>query len=133
MKQTDKFAIMLLSIAAAIAVLLSVMAYLSTNSSILPDIAGVIATPFRSVSSAITNTIDGYLAYMSDFDALKEENEKLKLQIAEMEAEVRQAKADSDENARLRELAELREQRRDLHLESARVLEQDASNWSSMS
>ncbi len=132
MKQTDKFAIMLLSIAAAIAVLLSVMAYLSTNSSILPDIAGVIATPFRSVSSAITNTIDGYLAYMSDFDALKEENEKLKLQIAEMEAEVRQAKADSDENARLRELAELREQRRDLHLESARVLEQDASNWSSM-
>ncbi len=132
MKQTDKFAIMLLSIAAAIAVLLSIMTYLSTNSSILPDIAGVIATPFRSVSSTITNTIDGCLAYMSDFDALKEENERLKLQIAEMEEEVRQAKADSDENARLRDLAELREQRRDLHLESARVLEQDASNWSSM-
>ena len=39
--------------------------------------------------------------------------------------------ADRDENVRLREVAELRKQRRDLHLESARVLVQDVSNWCS--
>lgn len=48
-----------------------------------------------------------------------------------MEETVRQAQADRDENVRLREVAELRKQRRDLHLESARVLVQDVSNWCS--
>lgn len=132
MKQPDKFAILLLSIAAAIAVLLSALTYLSTNSSFFQDVAGIAATPFRSVAAAVTNAVNDCLDYMSDFDALQAENEQLKLQIAEMEEEVRQAKADREENVRLRELAELREQRRDLHFESARILEQDASNWSSM-
>ena len=70
--------------------------------------------------------------YFTEFDALKEENRQLKLQIAEMEEEVRQATFDREENAHLRKVAELREQRRDLHLESARVLVQDSSNWCSL-
>ena len=45
---------------------------------------------------------------------------------------VRQAERDSEENARLRDLLELREQRRDLHFESARIVESDTSNWQSV-
>lgn len=118
--------------AAAIAVLLSVMSYFSATSAPLPNLAGMIAAPFRSASSALSETFRGWGAYFTEFDRLKEENAQLKQQIAEMEETVRQAQADRDENQRLREVAQLRQQRRDLHLESARVVAQDTSNWSSL-
>lgn len=132
MKQPDRFTITVLSIAAAIAVLLSVLTYFSTNSSALPDLAGVIASPFRSLAASVTETVDQWKAYLTEFDALKEENARLKLELAEKEAVIRQAERDREENARLRELADLRQQRRDLHFESARILVQDVSNWSSL-
>ncbi len=128
-RPSNRFFIMLLALAAAVAVLLSVMSYFSTTSAALPNLAGIVATPFRSASAAISETFDRWAGYFTEVDALREENRQLKLQIAEMEETVRQATFDREENAHLRNVAELREQRRDLHLESARVLVQDSSNW----
>ena len=131
-RPSDRFGITILALAAVIAVLLSVMSYFSATSAPLPNLVGIIAAPFRSVSSSVSELVGGWSAYLTQFDELKEENRQLKLQIAEMEETVRQAQADRDENARLREAAELRAQRRDLHWESARVLAQDTSNWASL-
>lgn len=131
-RPANKFGIVVLAVAAAIAVALSVMSYFSVSAAALPNLAGIIASPFRSASAAISARVADWAGYVTEFDALKAENEELKRKIAEMEETVRQAEADREENVRLRELAELREQRRDLHFESARVLGQDASNWSSM-
>ena len=131
-RPVNKFPILLLAIAAAVAVLMSVMTYVSATSAVLPDLAGIVASPFRAASASITRTVQGWVDYLTEFDALKAENEALKRQIADMESTVRQAELVRDENARLRELADLREQRRDLHFEAARVLVQDVSNWSSM-
>ena len=131
-RPVNKFPILLLAIAAAVAVLMSVMTYVSATSAVLPDLAGIIASPFRAASASITRTVQGWVDYLTEFDALKAENEALKRQIADMESTVRQAELVRDENARLRELADLREQRRDLHFEAARVLVQDVSNWSSL-
>ena len=131
-RSSNRFLIMILSLAAAIAVVLSVMSYFSATSAALPNLAGIVASPFRSLSAAVTETLGGWMDYFTEFDALKEENRQLKLQIAEMEEDVRQATFDREENAHLRKVAELREQRRDLHLESARVLVQDSSNWYSL-
>lgn len=128
----NKFWIILLAIATGVAVLLSVMTYFSTTSAVMPNIAGIIAQPFRSVSTTIYEGVGKWHAYLTEFDALKAENEELKKKIAQMEADNRQAVADREENARLRALADLREQRRELSFESARILVQDASNWSSM-
>ena len=128
-RPSNRFVIMVLAVAAAAAVLLSVMSYLSATSAPLPNVAGIIASPFRSVSASVSETFRRWTGYFVGVDELREENEQLKKQIAEMEETVRQAQADRDENARLREVAQLREQRRDLHLESARVLVQDSSNW----
>lgn len=123
---------MVLSLAAAIAVLLSVMTYFSTTSAALPNLAGIVTAPFRSASASLAETVRRWTDYFVGFDALEEENRQLKRQIAEMEETVRQAQADREENVRLREVAGLREQRRDLHLEAARVLVQDDSNWYSL-
>lgn len=128
----NKFGVTVLAVAAAIAVLLSVMSYFSTTSAALPNLAGMIAAPFRSLAASLSDSVRDWTGYLTEFDALKAENEQLKLQIARMEETVRQAEADRDENVRLRELAQLRQQRRDLHMESARVLVQDVSNWSSL-
>ena len=127
-----KYGVIVLSLAVVIAVILSVMAYFSTSAAPLPDVAGIIASPFRSAGAAITETVSGWVDYFTEFDALKEENEQLKLEIAEMETAIRQAEKDSEENERLRKLLDLREQRRDLHFESARIVESDSSNWESV-
>lgn len=127
-----KYGVIVLSLAVVIAVILSVMAYFSTSAAPLPNVAGIIASPFRSAGAAITETVSGWVDYFAEFDALKEENEQLKLEIAEMETAIRQAEKDSEENERLRKLLDLREQRRDLHFESARIVESDSSNWESV-
>ena len=131
-RSSNRFLIMILSLAAAIAVLLSVMSYFSATSAALPNLAGIAASPFRALSAAVSETLGHWADYFTRFDELEEENRQLKLQIAEMEEDVRQATFDREENAHLRKVAELREQRRDLHLESARVLVQDSSNWYSL-
>lgn len=128
-RSSNHFLIMILSVAVVVAVLLSVMSYLSATSAALPNLAGIIAAPFRSASAAVSGTFRGWVDYFTEFDELKEENRQLKLQIARMEEDIRQATFDREENAHLRKVAELREKRRDLHLESVRVLVQDNSNW----
>ena len=131
-RPVNKFGITVLAVAAAVAGLLSVMSYFSSTAAALPNLTGIIAAPFRSVAASLSDTVRQWTGYLTEFDALRAENEQLRLQIAQMEETVRQAEADRDENVRLRELTGLRQQRRDLRWESARVLVQDVSNWSSL-
>lgn len=127
-----KYGVIALSLAVAVAVILSVMTYFSTTSAVLPNIAGIVASPFRAVGEAITSKVGEWVDYFTEFDELKAENEELRRELAEAEASIRQAEYDREENARLRELLDLRAQRRDLTFESARIVERDYSNWSSM-
>ena len=127
-----KYGVVILSIAVVIAVLLSAMTLFSTNSAVFNNIVGTVATPFRTVSTVISNQLEEWVQYFTDFDRLKQENAQLKQELAELEDAVRQAEYDSEENKRLRELLELRAQRRDLTYESALIIERDISNWSSV-
>ena len=127
-----KYGVVILSIAVAIAVLLSVMTFFSANSSVFNNIVGTVATPLRTVGTVISNKIGEWKQYFTDFDTLKAENEQLKRELADLQNTLRQAEHDRDENKRLRELLKLREQRRDLTFESALIIERDISNWSSV-
>lgn len=131
-RPSDRFGITVLALAATVAVLLSIMGYFSATAAPLPNLAGIVVSPFRSAAASVSELAERWTNYFTQFDALQEENRRLKLQIAKMEEDVRQAQADREENARLREVAQLREQRRDLHWESAKVLAQDTSNWASL-
>ena len=126
-----KYGIMVLAVSATVAVMLSLITFFSSNTDLLTDAANTIAAPFRSASAAVAGWIGDRQRYADEFDALREENEALKLEIARMEEELRQAEKDSEENRTLRRLLELREQRRDLQWESARIVERDADNWAS--
>jgi len=117
---------------AVIAVVLAVLSVFSTTSSPLVNLAQTITSPFRAAYTAAAGWLMDKQNYYEDTLALKAENQELKKRIAEMEAEVRQAQNDSEENERLRSLMNLREQRRDLSdLEAATITEHSPSNWTS--
>ncbi len=127
-----KYGLAVLLLAVLIAVLLSIMAFVSTSSALLSNLAGIIASPFRAVGSAVVGTVTGWGDYLTEFDRLKAENEALRKELAETKASIRQAEQDREENRILREQLELKAQRRDLTTVAARIVEQDSSNWSSM-
>ena len=127
-----KYGMIVLSVAVAVAILLSVMTFFSSTSAAFPNLLGTIAAPFRQIGATITHTVEGWVQYFTDYDALVEENRRLKEELAEMASSIRQAEYDREENRRLRELLDLRQQRRDLTFESALIVEEDVSNWASM-
>ena len=97
---------------AVIAVALALLSYFSTNASPLVDLTNTITSPFRAVCTSVSGWFTDKQNYYEDVTALKAENEALKKQIAEMEATVRQGEAASQENVFLRDLLDLRQQRR---------------------
>ncbi|MBE6940227.1 MAG: rod shape-determining protein MreC [Ruminococcaceae bacterium] len=127
----NKNGIWLLAAAAVIMVTLSLFSILGSGSSILENAAGVIASPFRSAAAAITEWFDGIRGQFEDVNQLQEENDALRREIAQLEEALRQAQTDSQENERLRNLLNLRQQRRDFVFESATITQRSASNWAS--
>ena len=123
--------LMVLAAAAAVMVILSLVTYFSSNTDALTGIVNTVAAPFRSMSAAVSGWVDDKVRFAREFDALEEENQALREELAALEAEIRQAREDREENALLRELLDLREQRRDFELESARVTQGSTSNWAS--
>ena len=79
----------------------------------------------------MANWITDKQNYYQDVTALEEENTSLRRENAQLRAQLRQAETDSEENARLRELLNLREQIYDLELETAMVTEHEVTNWTS--
>ena len=128
-KFLKEYGLWILFATAVIAVALAVMSFFASTSSPLANLAGVIASPFRTTYSTLANWIAEQQAYFADNQALLEENQALRNQIAEMEREFRLSKDDSEENARLRKLLELREKRRDFQFESAMITQHSSSNW----
>ncbi|MDR0671057.1 MAG: rod shape-determining protein MreC [Oscillospiraceae bacterium] len=123
-------------LAAAAAVLLAfVLAVVSSltggYASPVSNLLGTVFQPLQSGIAGLSDSIASLYGYMYEHDALKEENERLKIQIAEMEAAARLSEASNDENERLRQLLGLSERRRDFVFESATITERDASNWAS--
>ena len=116
---------------AVIAVALAAMSFFSNNAAPLNNIVGTIASPFRSVYTSVATWFTDKENYYRDTTALEAENAELRKKVADMEAAVRQAEADRAENRRLRELLNLREQRRDFVFEAASITEHNVTNWSS--
>jgi len=126
-----KYGLMALAASATVAVLLCLATFFSNNTDLLTNLVGTVSAPFRSLSTNISQWIADQQRYREEFDALKAENEALTLQVAQMEEALRQAELDSEENRTLRRLLDLREQQRDLQLESALIIQHDVSNWAS--
>ena len=130
-KFLEKYGLRLLIITTVCAVLISVLSFVSATSGFLQNAVGVLTYPFRSAVTAVATWVEDKQRYYKDYSDLIAENEALRERVAELERDARQAEADREENALLRELLELREQRRDLTFESAAVIDRESTNWTS--
>ncbi len=92
-------------------------------------LTGVISTPVRNGVNAVITWMEGRHDYAFRYEALVEENERLKQQVAEMQEEVRRAQGANDEIERYRHLLGLAQRRRDFVFESATVTAIGPSNW----
>ena len=117
--------------AAVISVALAAMSFFSNTSSPLANLAGTLASPFRSAYTSVASWFNEKQAYFKNVQALEAENEALRKRNAELEAAARQAEKDSQENKLLRERLNLREQKYQLELESAIITEHTVTNWTS--
>lgn len=88
-----------------------------------------IVAPVRSGVNNVANWLEEKMLYLRSYDELLAENETLKQELAELEEQARTGAAAERENERLRDLLELREQRRELQYESAIVVSRSNSNW----
>ena len=127
----ERHGLRILAITAAIAVVLSVLSFFTSTSSVLRNALGVATAPLRTASSSVQTWFADKRRYYADYTALLEENEALRREIADLRQNDRQAQLDREENALLRELMNLREQRRDFVFESAKILEHSDTNWTS--
>ena len=117
--------------AAVISVALAVMSFFSNTSAPLSNLAGVLASPFRSAYTSVATWFNDKQNYYKDNTALEEENAALRKQLAEMEKAIRQAEEDSAENERLRELLNMAEEHDDYQFLSAYIIAWDSTNWKS--
>ena len=89
------------------------------------------AAPMESLITRCVNRIERFRDYADGYDALLEENEALKLKIAEMEAEVRRGEAANLENERLRAALGLSQEHPDYDLLDAKIISWSSSNYAS--
>ena len=116
-----------------IAVILAVVIALITNLTgmSLGDLAvkGILQ-PLRAGASKMTEKAEQIYSYIFRYEALAAENEALKEQISNMEAEARQYDFVSRENDRLRALLDLTEHNESYELVDAYIISWSSNDWS---
>lgn len=100
------------------------------GASAVENAAASITMPVKEGTTGIKGWLESIYGYMFRYDKLVEENEQLKVQLAEAEKKLRQAEEAESENVRLHELLDLREKHEDFVFESANIIDRPASNWS---
>ena len=128
----SRYGLRILAISAAVAVLLSVLSFLSATSTVLRSALGTVTAPFHAAVTAVENWITDKQRYYADYTALEAENADLRRQLADAEEALRQAQSDREENALLRELLSLKAQRRDFAFCPADVIDRQSSNWNAL-
>ena len=86
-----------------------------------------VLSPIRGIFSDAGDGIRDISAYITEFDALKAENERLRAQLNSMENTVREAELKLEENAFLREFLGLKESNEDYRFLKCEIVASDAS------
>lgn len=90
-----------------------------------------VLTPLRSGANALTNQIERGYDYIFGYEALEAENAALKQQLAELQAEAREADSMAREIERLRALLELKAANEDYELVDGYIIARSSNDWTS--
>ena len=124
--------IWIIAAAVALALCLSVSAYVRGHSgNFVVDGTKEALSPLESAVAGLAGQLEKLYGYMYNYDRLAADNAALRVQVAQLQEQLRLADGAQEENRRLHELLNLQQRHRDFQFESARVISWGASNWSS--
>jgi rod shape-determining protein MreC len=120
----------ILAVALILALLTGGAAMLSRGQATpLQNAVGVILTPFRAGTAALTRQVERFYNYIYGYEQLEAENRVLQQRVAELERASNEIEEYRRENERLKELLNLTEEHEDYTLVAAYLLGGNGSNW----
>lgn len=96
------------------------------------DMVGMVLTPMQKVFNYAAEAIDGYTAYFYKFDEIVAENVELKERVAQLEAQIYDARELEEAYAWLSEFLDLKVQHTDFEMTPATVTGRESGNYSSV-
>ena len=124
--------ILILIIAILLALITAVVSiFMGGISNPLANLVGIVSTPVRNGINSVVNWAEDRYSAAFEQEQRDAELEELRLKVADLEKQLREAQGDIEENDRLKSLLGLREGREEYDLESATVTARGNSNWSS--
>lgn len=99
------------------------------QASLFGNLLGVVATPFRFGFRALGNAVGGFADYVTEFGALKEENEELAERVKELEQKVAHVQVLEGENEWLRGYLGMMDELTSFEMVDATVIGREANSY----
>lgn len=113
-------------------ILLVIMGVSANKSSKLNWLNNILSVPMKPVQGFFTTVgqkVGGVFSYFKDIEAVKKENEQLKIQLAGLEKENRELSVLKVKNEELRQALNLKEQFGDYTILGSNIIAVDPGNW----
>ena len=118
-------------VVAVVLVLALIAGALGGKAGFLTNLDGIVRAPLQKAATVTAQWLESIYGYIYKYDQLQAENEQLRTQLAEAQAQAREGQEALAENERYRDLLGFTQRHTDFELEPANVVSYGASNWSS--
>lgn len=119
--------ILMLTIAIVLVIVPLILSILGITAP-LKNAVATVATPFQWCAERLSAAARGFVAYFTEFDDLKEENEQLRAELAEMRDRLHRAEVAEEENAFLRDYLTLPDWESELSVLDAQIIARASGN-----
>lgn len=113
--------------------LLGMMAVSTADSgkvTLIEDIVGIVVTPLQNLCTTVLSKSGDFIAVYTEYDKMKEENERLKSELATAASSLRDAQEYKLENENLKGILGIKEENPDFIFEPALIVSQEHSGYS---
>lgn len=123
----SKTFLIMLTVAISLVAVPAVLSFMGITAP-LKNVAATVATPFQWCAGKLSGAARGFVAYFTEFDDLRRENESLRAELNEVRDQLHRAELAEEENAFLRDFLDLPETESILSLLDAQIIARGAGN-----
>ena len=124
----NKFFIVCLTVAVAVAVLMSVFSLMGYRA-LVRNVLGTVATPFRAIGNLFCGAVEGFGKHFQSIDALEKKNAELEEENRALREQIEQAERLEAENERLRDYLGMKAAYPTFTLEEGTVIGHEGENY----